>query len=491
MDASEWTTCWIPGDGTIQCNGALLRGTSSREDGAFVKVSVGGNLACGLREDGTVRCFLGWVDCERMGCSVGAQSLTGPGGDLRRDLPGKYLDIDVDATGWAVLAIDGRGHVLRWNLDATTTRFGSFEDALYGGGFRPSEPSDGGASDPEASRTDFVRIAGTPFQACGLAPSGKVSCWQVSDRMHRYEPPGTFVALSAGSSHLCALATPKDGSVVCWGGNEGGQAADVHGRFSAVSAGDNHTCALQESGEAECWGDGSTLPTSVPEGRFSAVAAGGGHRCGLRETGEVECWGFGAGLPAVGSGTDVHRPLGAALERGCTSYASDPTGRFACELERGYLSSIGFAKVNASEFAQAFPTTTDGTLGKRRNIWIAGPDADLPDGGALGVRAVYGAIDPDSPSERLVAPIPAGTRILHENPGGDRYELMTKLPAGTAPENGDWAFSRHLLDGTRLSLQSASAYGGAKPPTCLDCHEMADRRARTDLLWGIPRAAMP
>ena len=115
----------------------------------------------------------------------------------------------------------------------------------------------------------------------------------------------------------------------------------------------------------------------------------------------------------------------------------------------------------------------------------------MPDGSSLDAAAVYAAIDPDDPSARLLAPIPAGTQLVHENPGGDRYELMTKLAAGASPENGDWEFTRHLLDGTRVSLHADSGgYGGPAPPTCLDCHEMATRRDRTDLLWGIPRSAL-
>jgi hypothetical protein len=130
---------------------------------------------------------------------------------------------------------------------------------------------------------------------------------------------------------------------------------------------------------------------------------------------------------------------------------------------------------------------------KQRNIWVSGGSTNLPDGGSIDAAAVYRAIDPDDSSARLLAPIPVGTHLVHENPGGDRYELMTKLADGASPENGDWEFTRHLLDGTRVSLQagSGSGYGGPAPPTCLDCHEMAERRDRTNLLWGIPRSALP
>jgi hypothetical protein len=272
--------------------------------------------------------------------------------------------------------------------------------------------------------------------------------------------------------------------VHCWGGNEGSQAADIQGRFSTISAGDDSTCAIGDDGETVCWGDGSATPMPAPDGPFVAVAAGGGHRCGLRNDGRVSCWGFGAGLPIGEWEADAEAPIASAAST-CAPYNATSQARFDCELTRGYLSPFGFSRVNATEFVQIFGAT------KQRNIWITGPDAELPGGGTLPVSEVYGAIDPDDPAATLLAPIPEGTILIHENPGGDRYELMTKLPAGAAPENGDWRFSRHRLDGTRVPLlQTSGGYGGPAPPSCLDCHEMAERRGRTNLLWGIPRSAM-
>jgi len=206
----------------------------------------------------------------------------------------------------------------------------------------------------------------------------------------------------------------------------------------------------------------------------------------MRKDGGVECWGFGAGASAVNSSADVEGPIGGAIDSSCVRYAATSTERFQCELERGYLSTLGLVKVNAVEFVQMFGAT------KQRNIWVSGGSTELPDGSSIDAATIYGAIDPDDPFAALLAPIPVGTIIVHENPGGDRYELMTKLPAGASPENGDWEFTRYLLDGTRVSVHATSGgYGGPAPPTCLDCHEMAERRGRTDLLWGIPRAAMP
>jgi len=430
IDASERTTCWLLDGGALRCAGMVLRGTSDPEDGAFLKVSVGGDVACGLREDGTARCFVGWVGCAGDGCILGGEIFVGSGGSVRHDLPGEFIDVDVLPSGAGALALDRSGKVLRFDLDRGTAEFSSLDDAFARAGGAPE---------------GFVRIAGNDFQACGVRSTGRVTCWQLSAPDHRYDPPGSFAALSAGSTHLCALPMGTPGAVHCWGGNEGAQASDVEGRFRAISAGDDSTCALGDDGGARCWGDGSATPTPAPEGPFVAVAAGGGHRCGLRDDDTTTCWGFGPGLPVPDWGSDAEGTI-AGVVGGCTLIDPTSEARFACELDRGYLSGFGLSRVNATEFVQMFGAT------KQRNIWIAGPDAELPGGGSVPVSDVYGAIDPGDPGATLLAPIPVGTVLIHENPGGDRYELMTKLPEGAAPENGDWGFSRHLLDGTRVPL---------------------------------------
>jgi len=404
MDASERTTCWIAERGALRCDGALLRGTSSAEDGAFVKVSVGGDVACGLRADGTARCFIGWVGCGQGACSLGGTVFSGPGGDLRRDLPGGYIDLDVEASGSSVLALDSQRRVLRFSIYGESGEISPVEDALVAGGHLTPGPD--GAPDLSTGRTDFMRVAGSTSQSCGLEPSGHVMCWELLSTAPRYEPEGTFVALAAGSSHLCALSTKERESIVCWGGNEGEQATDARGRFTAVSAGDYGTCALLEGGEARCWGDGSPEPGPVPDGTFVAIASGGGHRCAMRKDGGVECWGFGAGASAVDSSADVEGPIGGAIDTSCVRYAALSTERFQCELERGYLSTLGLVKVNAVEFVQLFGAT------KQRNIWVSGGTTELPDGTSVDAATIYGAIDPDDPAATILARLRGANVVL-------------------------------------------------------------------------------
>ena len=68
------------------------------------------------------------------------------------------------------------------------------------------------------------------------------------------EPDMSFIAISSGANHVCAIA--EDGSIMCWGDNDYGQVSDrpTSGSFTDISSGDNHTCALRNDGAVICWG---------------------------------------------------------------------------------------------------------------------------------------------------------------------------------------------------------------------------------------------
>ena len=78
-------------------------------------------------------------------------------------------------------------------------------------------------------------------------------CWPLGEGGQRQ---GTYVAVSAGSDHTCALRA--SGALDCWGGSPWGRLLrwdpeKLAGPYRAVSAGRSMTCALRESGEAVCW----------------------------------------------------------------------------------------------------------------------------------------------------------------------------------------------------------------------------------------------
>ena len=116
---------------------------------------------------------------------------------------------------------------------------------------------------------------------------------------------GSFVQLSAGSTHACALRS--DGAAECFGSSEFGEAPALKraatGSYTQVSAGLNHSCALRTDGVMECWGNnshGEAPPVvSAAAGRFVVVTAFANRTCALRNDGAVECRGFHHGSPDV------------------------------------------------------------------------------------------------------------------------------------------------------------------------------------------------
>ncbi|MDP7373808.1 MAG: hypothetical protein QF588_07995, partial [Candidatus Poseidoniaceae archaeon] len=98
----------------------------------------------------------------------------------------------------------------------------------------------------------------------------------------------TAVAVSSGYLHTCAIL--DNGDLKCWGGDSDGQLGDGgsntqtlepsstpvnlgSGRTAvAVSAGTSHTCAILDNGDLKCWGengqgqlgDGGNFNTNAP-----------------------------------------------------------------------------------------------------------------------------------------------------------------------------------------------------------------------------------
>ena len=256
-------TCGLRTSGELACWGDNEYGQTNAPEGSYTAVGVAVNspISCGLRETGAIEC---WGDTAA----------------FEDDLPtGSYIAIS--AGFFHVCGLRENGE-----LDCTHGR------------------------DTPAGPFIAVSIGGTTAShACAIRESGELACWGANEqRQYQWNeetqtvesrsvhvgqatpPPGTFTAVSAGSSHTCAIRT--SGQLACWGANDHEQSNAPEGSYTAVSAGNSHSCAIRDTGEIECWGgDNLNWQRNAPEGSYIAVSAAGSHTCAIRESGDLACWG--------------------------------------------------------------------------------------------------------------------------------------------------------------------------------------------------------
>jgi alpha-tubulin suppressor-like RCC1 family protein len=315
--------------------------------GQYTHISAGAEHTCAVHVDGRVSCW-GSNHVGQLGTGAATEIQATPvpvtGG-------GRFVEVSAGRRHSCALTADGAGHC--WGYRG----FG----ALGTGAtiYRPGPV-------PTADAPSAVAIrAGIRFH-CALAQDGSAWCWgrnndgyrdagqlgtgsfdgpqwcledadwnrQVpcSTRPVRVAAGGmTFVALTTGASHACALT--DSGAAYCWGSNSEGQLGDgtttprssptpVAGDlvFAALAAGHASACGLTPFGAAYCWGSngfgqlgqgdtrGRLTPVPVAFDRhFTALAGGGLHMCGVDDAGVVHCW-----------GSSVGGQLGSATSETCT-----------------------------------------------------------------------------------------------------------------------------------------------------------------------------
>lgn len=158
-----------------------------------------------------------------------------------------------------------------------------------------------------------ARLAASEITAgCGdgtrFCPESQTTRGQMAVFLHRAEGLGvaapTFVDVSVGRDHLCALAV--DGTIQCWGSNYFGKSSPPEGTFISVSVWEHQSCGIRSDRTIVCWGfhhPGRLLPGQTPElkgsgteppaGHFTMVSARRFGSCGLRIDQTIHCWGPG------------------------------------------------------------------------------------------------------------------------------------------------------------------------------------------------------
>jgi hypothetical protein len=237
----EWWVCEVRA-----YDGDALGPASQAEvetGGRYVQVSAGGYHSCGLREDGSVRC---WGSDEH-GCSS----------------PPEMAFLSISAGENYTCGVRTDHDVVCWGFN------------FYGEG----TPLTGW----------FESVTTGWWHACGLRPSGNAECWGSPHDARNIAPDWTFLSLAAGGAHTCGLR--EDATAVCWGVSADGRTDPPEGAFSKLASGADQTCGLRASGAVECWGANVHGEGTPPSELFEDVALGHRFSCGLRADGSVGCWG--------------------------------------------------------------------------------------------------------------------------------------------------------------------------------------------------------
>ncbi len=148
--------------------------------------------------------------------------------------------------------------------------------------------------------------------SCGLHTGGGVDCWGEGRYSKfgsntRFDREEEFVQVEAGKEDFCGLR--PSGVIECWGAGpgftpEGELVVEVHDvggeGYRSLSVGGEFACGLRHDGAVDCWNPGGESPYHR-EGPYTAVSAGFAHQCGVLRSGDVECWeGDGSGSPSSG-----------------------------------------------------------------------------------------------------------------------------------------------------------------------------------------------
>jgi alpha-tubulin suppressor-like RCC1 family protein len=195
----------------------------------------------------------------------------------------------------------------------------------------------------------LVTLGGAgPYTSTAIAQAADSARFGHSDSL-------TFVAVSAGGGHTCAVTLR--GVAYCWGFGRHGELGNgdtasspvpvpVAGgyRFVTVAAGRFHACGLTADSAAYCWGGNwqgqvgtdslgesctdrkepqkpfacSLHPRPVAGGHhFAALSVGAVHTCGLSGNGAAYCWGYNGssvlGSEAAPASATVPVPVAGAM----------------------------------------------------------------------------------------------------------------------------------------------------------------------------------
>ncbi|WP_347357690.1 hypothetical protein [Bdellovibrio sp.] len=314
------------------------------QDDTFVKVSRGGDFACGISTAGALKC---WGD-------NAALQMGAPGPARKKpavvDSGVLYKDVELGTT--AACAITQGGVVKCWGAGAALaevdapvlykkiTRGTSHACGITVAGVLKcwgkndyAQMGTGSTSASTFAPTEldagvlYKDVTAGAYHSCGITEDNELKCWGTNSSLQALGTGASPVAIttvdagveyrqvSAGNSHTCAITVGD--KLKCWGLNTSGQVGDGLGvgnnavtlidteaTYSSVSAGASHTCAITKTdSRLKCWGGGDygelglnstskmLAPAQVSDVSYLAVSAGPVGTCGIQSHGVMFCWG--------------------------------------------------------------------------------------------------------------------------------------------------------------------------------------------------------
>lgn len=244
----------------------------------FSQMSVGHRHICGVKLDGTIRCW-GRKNGDETGLGFLYNEVTG--GMLVNDTTNNKDFVQVSAgTRYSSCGLKTNGSAVCWGDDRVI---------VQGVGHKYVEAG--------AHLINGIKQA----RACVITSADDIQCFKNGISSTRQ---GTYTQLSLGLSHDCAVRS--DGQLRCWDANQMALAppsAVNNSNFIQVSVageqGSRITCGLKSDGRVRCWGGlGGVVNATPSTTKFVEVRVGSTFACGIRkDDGTIECWGpnsFGA-----------------------------------------------------------------------------------------------------------------------------------------------------------------------------------------------------
>jgi hypothetical protein len=248
-------TCGVRTDGTVRCWGdaALTDWAAAAPTGAdFVSVSVGYRHACALRDDGSAACF-------------GNPIVFGDDGHATA-LPGPYA----------------------WLLAGLDKSCAGSDDGTY----ECVNPPTNWTNDAPTGAVDTLAVW---YGACAVErATGALTCWGENGPPPVLPAGVAPVALAMGlDSTLCVLdddGVARCGSLSYDGGGTLSLASDDLQQIAVV--GEEFACGLTTSGAIECFGDQiHDAMADPPGGTWSHLAVGSVVGCAVGADHRLGCWG--------------------------------------------------------------------------------------------------------------------------------------------------------------------------------------------------------